>query len=100
LALEYELILSPSADCCRILCRRMGLDEGCFQNENWAGALLVQGKVAQIIAAADVSTKSANVAAREVWGNCPQHITTIALVGDIAEVKQALKALQEKGMVG
>lgn len=98
--LECELILSPSEDCREVLLRRMALEEPLPPGAaEWGGVLLVQGRVAQLMAAVDIATKAAMVCAREVWGNCPQHITTIAFIGDAAEVRQAMNALRDRGMI-
>lgn len=98
--LETEVILSPSGECRAMLLRRMSLrkseDPDAFR---WGGVLLVQGQVAQLMSAVDVATKAARVDAREVWGNCPQHITTVAFMGDAADVLQALQALKDRGLV-
>ena len=39
------------------------------------------------------------MAAREVWGNCPQHITTVAFLGTQADVRQVLSALKSEGVL-
>jgi microcompartment protein CcmL/EutN len=56
---------------------------------------LVQGQLAEMLMAADIAEKAAQVAVEEVRGICPQHITMIAVFGDIAAVEAALKAIQQ-----
>jgi len=44
---------------------------------------------------ADQATKCANVAVTEIFGSCPQHITTLAIFGEIAAVNEAMRAIEE-----
>jgi microcompartment protein CcmL/EutN len=55
--------------------------------------------VAEILAAADIGLKASNVTATELWGNCPQHIQTIAFVGPVEAVRQVERALREGGRI-
>ena len=56
---------------------------------------LVQGKVVDMIAAADVAEKAADVKVFDLKGICPQHITMIGIFGDIADVKASIQAIHE-----
>jgi microcompartment protein CcmL/EutN len=56
---------------------------------------LVQGKVVDMVAAMDVAEKAANVRVFDLRGLCPQHITMIGILGDIADVKASIQAIQE-----
>ncbi|MEL7566062.1 MAG: BMC domain-containing protein [Dehalobacterium sp.] len=56
---------------------------------------LVQGALADMITAADVAEKAAQVEVEEIRGICPQHVTLIGIFGDIADVDAALKAVRE-----
>ena len=56
---------------------------------------LVQGKVVDMIAAADVAEKAANVRVYDLKGICPQHITLIGIFGDIADVKASNQAIEK-----
>lgn len=55
---------------------------------------LVQGKQLDMIAAADIAEKAANVDAVEIKGVCPQHFTMIALLGNTAAVEEAMDSLR------
>ena len=55
----------------------------------------VQGKVVDLIAAADVAEKAADVKVFDLKGICPQHITMIGIFGDIADVKASIQAIHE-----
>ena len=56
---------------------------------------LIQGKVVDMIAAADVAEKAADVRVFDLKGICPQHITMIGIFGDIAEVKASIEAVEQ-----
>jgi hypothetical protein len=56
---------------------------------------LVQGKVVDMIAAADVAEKAGNVRVFDLKGICPQHITMIGIFGDIADVKASMAAIEQ-----
>jgi hypothetical protein len=55
---------------------------------------LVQGKLVDMIAAADVAEKAADVRVFDLRGLCPQHITMIGIFGDIADVKASIAAIE------
>jgi len=57
---------------------------------------LVQGKLAEMIVAADIATKSADVRVEEIKGVCPQHFMLIAIFGDTASVETALKNIRDR----
>ncbi|KAJ96979.1 hypothetical protein DMB90_06150 [Raoultella planticola] len=44
---------------------------------------------------ADLASKSAHVAVSEIFGSCPQHITTLALFGEIAAVNEAMRIIED-----
>ncbi|WP_227763233.1 BMC domain-containing protein [Zhaonella formicivorans] len=91
--MKIEFIKSPSPGTMAILARRMANGTLC---EHPPGAVgLVQGQLAEMLMAADIAEKAAQVAVEEVRGICPQHITMIAVFGDIAAVEAALKAIQQ-----
>ena len=43
--------------------------------------------------AGDIAQKAASVSIAEVTGMCPQHMSMICVFGDVAEVAEALKAV-------
>lgn len=102
MALQWELIVAPSPSCKRILMNRimksMPVDQKELLNRvKWGAVLLLQGMIAQTIAAVDIATDIASVEAFEVMGNCPQHMPAVAIVGSVGEVERALEALKSGG---
>ena len=91
--MKIEFIKSPSSGALAILARRSTTDSAPGQ----AGAVgLVQGALAEMIAAADIAEKAASVWVEEIRGVCPQHVTLIAIYGDIAAVEHALRSIEER----
>lgn len=105
MALQWELIIAPSPSCKRILMNRimksMPVDQvdqkELINRVKWGAVLLLQGMIAQTIAAVDIATDIASVEAFEVMGNCPQHMPAVAIVGSVSEVERALEALKSGG---
>ena len=97
MALIHRLIQAPSETTRAMLARRMGLRKDEAVPGPWGAVLLVQGQVADLFAAVDVGAKAAPVSVREVWGNCPQHLNTVAFWGTAADVRQVLSALKNEG---
>lgn len=57
---------------------------------------LVQGKLVDMFAAADIATKSAPVQVVELLGLCPQHFSMIGIFGDAEAVNTALQAIAQR----
>ncbi|MBI4595035.1 MAG: BMC domain protein [Candidatus Tectomicrobia bacterium] len=96
---NVQLIYSPTKSTMEMLKARMpkrcrDLLEG-DSNLNLSAIGLVQGKVIDMIAAADLADKVAPIFVSELYGLCPQHISMIAIFGDTEAVSSALKAIEE-----
>jgi ethanolamine utilization microcompartment shell protein EutS len=44
---------------------------------------------------ADLASKSAHVAVSEIFGSCPQHITTLAIFGEVSAVNEAMRFIED-----
>lgn len=44
---------------------------------------------------ADMASKSAHVVVSEVFGSCPQHVTTLAIFGEVAAVNEAMRTIED-----
>ena len=107
MALSYKFISSPSTATRKMLTRRMLVgrvlsaaeDEEIINSASWGAVLLIQGMMTEMYGAVDVGTKTSPVLAMEVFGNCPQHVVTMAFIGNVADVKQVLSALKSEGLV-
>lgn len=89
--MDIRIIKSPSEGTMEILKHRIS-------NAEALGAVdavgLVQGKLIDMLVAADVAENAANVTVRDVRGSCPQNMVLLALFGDTASVEDALEKIR------
>jgi hypothetical protein len=98
MAFSVHLISHPSPGVFEFLRQRVGAVGKKILSEAevpFSAVGLIQGKVVDMIAAADVAEKAASVRVFDLKGICPQHVTMIGIFGDIADVKASLKAIEE-----
>ena len=98
MAFSTQLISHPSRGVFEFLRQRVGVvGKKIFAEAEvpFTAVGLVQGKVVDMIAAADVAEKAGDVLVYDLKGICPQHITMIGIFGDIADVKAAMDAIEE-----
>jgi len=93
--MDIEIIKSPSDGVVEMLQRRSS-SKNFFENKVWDTVGLVQGKLSEMLVAADIAEKTANVRVEEIRGICPQHFTMIAVFGDTASVSEALNSISQK----
>lgn len=61
------------------------------------GALgLVQGKLIEMTVASDIAYKTSGVDVVDVRGSCPQNMIMLAILGDMEDVKIALRSIEGK----
>jgi hypothetical protein len=96
--MKLQFIKAPTPGVMQMLARRAANRERLLAAGPGAVGL-VQGQLADMIAAADVAEKAAEVWVEEIRGICPQHFTMIAILGDIAEVGAALDAVRKRFVV-
>jgi ethanolamine utilization microcompartment shell protein EutS len=92
--MDIEIIKSPSDGVVEMLQRRSSA-KNFFENKVWDTVGLVQGKLSEMLVAADIAEKTANVRVEEIRGICPQHFTMIAVFGDTASVSEALDSISQ-----
>lgn len=93
--MEFRIIKSPSEGTIDILKRRMGVN--CKTDLNSIDAVgLVQGRMIEMICAADIAEKAVGVTVEDVRGSCPQNMILIAIFGDTASVESAIKEIKIK----
>ena len=93
--MKLQFIKAPAMGVMQMLSRRAA-DRERLLTTNPGAVGLVQGMLADMIAATDVAEKAAEVWVEEIRGICPQHFTMIAILGDIAEVGAALDAVRKR----
>ncbi|TGE39486.1 BMC domain-containing protein [Desulfosporosinus fructosivorans] len=93
--MDYRIIKSPSSGTVDILFRRKG-SASSIPLENYDAVGLVQGKLIDMVFAADIAEKAAGVVVEDIKGHCPQNLIMIAIFGDTASVEAAIQEIQYK----
>lgn len=96
MAFSTQIISHPSPGVFELLRQRAGaVGKKIFAEAEvpFTAVGLVQGKVVDMIAAADVAEKAGDVRVFDLKGICPQHITMIGIFGDIADVESSIAAI-------
>lgn len=93
--MNYRIIKSPSSGTVDILFRRKG-SASTIPLANYDAVGLVQGKLIDMVFAADIAEKAAGVVVEDIKGHCPQNLIMIAIFGDTASVEAAIQEIQYK----
>ncbi|KLU66551.1 BMC domain protein [Desulfosporosinus acididurans] len=93
--MDYRIIKSPSQGTLEMLFRRKG-SASSVTIENYDAVGLVQGRLIDMVYAADIAEKAAGVVVEDIKGHCPQHLIMIALFGDTASVEAAIQEIRDK----
>ena len=97
--MDIRIIKSPSAGTVDILLRRKGSDRNTLPPCTDAIGL-VQGKMIDMVVAADIAEKAVGVTVEDIRGSCPQNMILLAIFGDTASVESALAQIQQEVQVG
>lgn len=90
--MDIRLIKGPSAGTLEIVENRSRLS---FKNKKPGALGLVQGKVVEMLCAADIAEKASGVEVGDVRGSCPQNLIILAIVGEMSDVSEALRQIQD-----
>ncbi|MGM0125899.1 hypothetical protein IGI37_003300 [Enterococcus sp. AZ194] len=91
--MDCRIIKSPGEGTLAIVNRRRGSKETLEK----PGAIgLVQGKLIEMVCAADVAEKAVGVTVEDIRGSCPQNVVMLAIFGDTASVTAAIEEIQKK----
>ena len=93
--MDIRIIKSPSAGTVDILLRRKGSDRNTLPPCTDAIGL-VQGKMIDMVVAADIAEKSVGVTVEDIRGSCPQNMILLAIFGDTASVESALAQIRQE----
>ena len=61
---------------------------------------LVQGRLIEMVCAADVAEKAVGVTVEDIRGSCPQNMILLAIFGDTASVEAALEEIKRREKEG
>lgn len=92
--MEYRIIKSPSLGTLEILSRRSSPSNIPVKEYDAVG--LVQGRLIDMVIAADIAEKAAEVVVTDIKGHCPQNFIMLAIFGDTASVETAIDRIKEK----
>lgn len=93
--MDIRIIKSPSAGTVDILLRRKGSDRNTLPPCTDAIGL-VQGKMIDMVVAADIAEKAVSVTVEDIRGSCPQNMILLAIFGDTASVESALAQIRQE----
>ena len=93
--MEIRIIKSPAHGTLDILLRRKGSGAS-TPIESVDAVGLVQGRMIEMVCAADVAEKAVGVTVEDIRGNCPQNMVLLAIFGDTASVEAALEEIKRK----
>jgi ethanolamine utilization microcompartment shell protein EutS len=91
--MDFQVIKQPSPGVLKMLESR-SLVRDFFKEHSFDTIGLVQGKLSEMLVAADIAEKASQVEVLEIKGICPQHFAMIALFGDTAAVLEALDRIR------
>ncbi len=93
--IDCRIIKSPSQGTIDILMRRKG--SGRDGRPECVDAIgLIQGRMIDMIIAADIAEKAVGVTVEDIRGSCPQNMILLAIFGDTASVESALSEIKRK----
>lgn len=93
--MDIRIIKSPSAGTVDILLRRKSSDRNTLPPCTDAIGL-VQGKMIDMVVAADIAEKAVGVTVEDIRGSCPQNMILLAIFGDTASVESALAQIRQE----
>ena len=97
--MEFRIIKAPSQGAIDILMRRKGSARTetppCMEAVG-----LVQGRMIEMVVAADIAEKAVGVTVEDIRGSCPQNMILLAIFGDTASVESALAQIKQEAEGG
>ncbi len=93
--MEYRMNKSPSQGTMEILMRRKS-SPSATTIQRYDAVGLIQGRLIDMVFAADIAEKAAGVIVEDIKGHCPQNMIMLAIFGDTASVETAMQDIQDK----
>ncbi|GHD12334.1 BMC domain-containing protein [Tianweitania populi] len=93
--MTHRIINAPHPDALQMLQRRMPPHGRAWVQANRVDSIgLMQVSVADLFYFSDLALKAADVFAVEIYGTCPQHVTSLAVLGETSSVKLAMETIE------
>lgn len=97
--MEFRIIKTPSPGTIDILMHRKATPKD--QIPECIDAVgLVQGRLIEMVVAADIAEKTVGVTVEDIRGSCPQNMIMLAIFGDTASVESAIRAIKKDAEEG
>ncbi|MBQ0078890.1 MAG: BMC domain-containing protein [Eubacterium sp.] len=93
--MDIRIIKNPSRGTLDILMRRKGSLKDQVPPVCEAVGL-VQGRMIEMVVAADIAEKAVGVTVEDIKGSCPQNMILLAIFGDTAAVEDALVQIKQE----
>lgn len=94
--MKKRIINAPSREVLDMIKRKMPSDSRArLQNRTVDAIGLIMVSIPDLYFYADLANKSSNVVISEVFGSCPQHVTTLAVFGETSAVQLAIQAIED-----
>lgn len=95
-AIKIRIMKTVSQGTCEIVKRRLRNDRLSELLDHNSCLALVQGNVCDMIYASDLAQKTASVEVFEIPGSCPQNMTCLGILGDVAAVEAAIQKIDKE----
>ncbi|MCU7356866.1 MULTISPECIES: BMC domain-containing protein [Enterococcus] len=93
--MDCRIIKTPGEGTLAILNRRKGSGpKSALEQPDAVG--LVQGKLIEMVCAADIAEKAVGVTVEDIRGSCPQNMIMLAIFGDTSSVESAIEEIKRK----
>ena len=93
--MNCRIINAPLPEVLHMLERRIPLDmRARIKGHSFDAVALIQTSVPDLFFYADLAQKASGVFAVELFGSCPQHISTLAVFGETSAVTAAVQAIE------
>ncbi|MDH2999098.1 hypothetical protein A1D22_04375 [Pasteurellaceae bacterium LFhippo2] len=94
--MKKRIINGPTPEVMTMMKRHMSSDGRARLGDSAVASVgLIMVSIPELYFYADLASKSSNVIVAEVFGGCPQHITTLAILGEVSAVRIAIEAIEE-----
>ncbi|MCE0495501.1 BMC domain-containing protein [Vibrio salinus] len=94
--MKIRIINAPGPDVLVMLKRRVPSDLRKRLDRIRVDAVgLIMLPIPELYFFADQASKSADVVVSEICGTCPQHVTTLAIFGEVSAVNEAIRIIEE-----
>ena len=91
--MEFRVIKNPSPGTVAILTHRLNPAKK-EKPENYDTIGLVQGKMIEMVVAADIAEKAVGVTVEDIHGSCPQNMIMLAIYGETSAVESAMEKIK------